>query len=172
MLREVPRRLSFADLTMDYDGTAGTLAQVVNGEIAPVLERAPRRRFAYQDVEGRQALFNEYDGENGTLSIGKLTCTPNTDCARQYYEPVAIARGVHHPSHAFLDETEAFLPGIGFLDHYDTEHETGRFQYSNLELGFTSIVSEGVSDFTYAGNGILYAVPFGEGAGIWLARAK
>jgi hypothetical protein len=83
-----------------------------------------------------------------------------------------VARGVHHPGHAFLDETDEFLPGIGFLDHFDTKTGTGRFQYRNLELGFTSVVSEGVSDFVFAGNGILYAVPFGEGAGVWLARAK
>ena len=171
VMRDSPN-VSFADLTMDYDGTAGTLAQLVNGELVPVLERVPTQRFAYKDVNGRQALFSDFDGKNGTLSIGELACTPGTDCARQYYVPHAVARGVHQYSHAFLDETEAFLPGIGFLDQYDDELRTGRFQYSNLELEFTSIVSEGVSDFTYAGNGILYAVPYGEGAGIWLARAK
>jgi hypothetical protein len=171
VLRESPG-VNFADLTIDYDGTAGTLAQLVHGEVLPVLERVPRRRFAYTDVQKRQALFSDFDGKNGTLSIGRPACTPGSDCERQYFEPVPVARNVHHPGHAFLDETEEFLPGIGFLDQYDEEHETGRFQYSNLELGFTSIVSEGVSDFTYAGNGILYSVPYGERAGIWLARAK
>lgn len=171
VLRESPG-VNFADLTIDYDGTAGTLAQLIGGEIVPILERVPRRRFAYTDIKKRQALFSDYDGKNGTLSIGRSACTPDTDCERKYFEPVPVARNVHHPGHAFLDETDAFLPGIGFLDQFDEEHQTGRFQYSNLELGFTSIVSEGVSDFTYAGNGILYSVPYGEGAGIWLARAK
>jgi len=171
VLRESPG-VSFADLTIDYDGTAGTLAQLVHGEVIPVLERVPRRRFAYTDFEKRQALFSDFDGKNGTLSIGRSACTPGSDCERQYFEPVTVARNVHHPDHAFLDESEEFLPGIGFLDQFDEEHQVGRFQYSNLELGFTSIVSEGVSDFTYAGNGILYAVPYGERAGIWLARAK
>ncbi|HEV8548306.1 MAG TPA: hypothetical protein VGQ57_04740 [Polyangiaceae bacterium] len=171
VLRESPG-VSFADLTVDYDGTSGTLAQLFQGEVIRLIPRIPRRRFAYQDVEHRQAIFSDYDGDNGTLSIGQEACTPGTDCARTYQEPVPVAYGVHHPGHAFLDETEAFLPGIGFLDQFDDELRTGRFQYSNLELGFTSVVSEGVSDFTYAGNGILYAVPYGEGAGIWLARAK
>jgi len=171
VLRESPG-VSFADLTIDYDGTAGTLAQLVHGEVVPVLDRVPRRRFAYTDIDKRQALFSDFDGKNGTLSIGHAACTPDSDCEREYFEPETIARNVHHPGHAFLDESEPFLPGIGFLDQFDEEHQTGRFQYSNLELGFTSIVSEGVSDFTYAGNGILYAVPYGEGAGIWLARAK
>jgi hypothetical protein len=171
VLRESPG-VNFADLTIDYDGTAGTLAQLYQGEVFPVLDRVPRRRFAYTDVQKRQALYNDFDGKNGTLSIGESACTPGTDCGRQYFKPTVVARNVHYPQHAFLDETEAFLPGIGFLDNYDEEHQTGRFQYSNLELGFTSIVSEGVADFTYAGNGILYTVPYGEGAGIWLARAK
>jgi hypothetical protein len=171
VLRESPGG-GLADLTIDYDGTAGTLAQLVHGEVLPVLERVPRRGFAYTDIEKRQALFSDFDGKNGTLSIGRSACTPGSDCERNYLEPVTVARNVHHPGHAFLDATEEFLPGIGFLDQYDEERQTGRFQYSNLELGFTSIVSEGVSDFTYAGNGILYAVPYGAGAGIWLARAK
>jgi hypothetical protein len=158
---------------IDWDGTAGTLAQVNSGTVYPVLERVPRHGYAYQDLHHRQALFSDYDGENGTLSIGELACAPGTNaCERQYYEPHPIAYGVHHPGHAFLDDTSDFLPGIGFLDEYDAEHGTGRFQYRNLELGFTSVVSDGVSDFVFAGNGMLYAVPYGEGAGIWLARAK
>jgi hypothetical protein len=164
---------SWADLMIDWDGTAGTLAQVNGGAVYPILERVPRRGYAYQDLHHRQALLSDYDGENGTLSIGELACAPGTThCERQYYVPHPIAYGVHHPGHAFLDDTVDFLPGIGFLDEYDPLHGTGRFQYRNLELGFTSIVSEGVSDFVFAGNGMLYAVPYGKGAGIWLARAK
>jgi hypothetical protein len=164
---------SWADIMMDWDGTAGTLAQINNGAAYPVLERVPRRGYAYQDLHHRQALLSDYDGENGTLSIGELACAPGTThCERQYYVPNPVAYGVHHPGHAFFDDTMDFLPGIGFLDEYDPVLGTGRFQYRNLELGFTSIVSEGVSDFIFAGNGMLYAVPYGEGAGIWLARAK
>jgi hypothetical protein len=172
VLRE-STNVAFADLMIDWNGTSGTLVQRVEGELFTVLERVPRRNFAYQDVHQRQALFSDFDGTNGTLSIGERACTPGSpNCAREYFVPRVVARGVHHPDHAFLDEKDEFLPGIGFLDQYDVERAIGRFQYRNLELGFTSIVSEGVSDFVYAGNGMLYAVPFGEGAGIWLARAK
>lgn len=164
---------NWADLMIDWDGSAGTLAQVNGESVYPLLERVPRQDFSYQDVYGRQALFYDYDGENGTLAIGHAACAPGADdCAREYYVPEPVAYGVHHPDHAFLDASAEFLPGIGFLDQYDDVHGTGRFQYRNLELGFTSVVSEGVSDFTFAGNGMLYAVPYGEGAGIWLARAK
>jgi hypothetical protein len=165
--------VNFADLMVDWNGTSGTLVQRVEGELVPVLTRVPRRGFAYQDAHQRQALFSDFDGKTGTLSIGERACTPGApSCDREYFIPHTVARGVWHGSHAFLDERDEFLPGIGFLDLYDEEHEVGRFQYRNLELGFTSVVSEGVSDFVYAGNGMLYAVPFGEGAGIWLARAK
>jgi hypothetical protein len=164
---------TWADVMIDWDGTSGTLAQVNYGTLYPLLEHVPRRDFSYQDVHQRQALFYDYDGTNGTLAIGEPTCSPGTShCERQYYAPEPVAQGVHHPDHAFLDAAAEFLPGIGFLDQYDEAHGTGRFQYRNLELGFTSTVSEGVSDFVFAGNGMLYAVPYGEGAGIWLARAK
>lgn len=165
---------SWADIMMDWDGDSGTLAQRVGRDLFPVLSGVPRRRYAYQDIHRRQALFSDFDGKNGTLSIGEPACsaTASAPCTRQYYVPRVVARGVHHPGHAFLEESDEFLPGIGFLDQYDEEHQVGRFQYRNLELGFTSIVSEGVSDFVFAGNGMLYAVPYGEGAGIWLARAK
>jgi hypothetical protein len=165
--------VGWADLMIDWDGTSGTLAQVNQGALYPLLEHVPQYDFTYQDVYQRQALFYDYDGENGTLAIGEAACSPGTtQCERQYYVPEPVATGVHHPDHAFLDASTQFLPGIGFLDQYDTTHGTGRFQYRNLELGFTSIVSQGVSDFLFAGNGMLYAVPYGEGAGIWLARAK
>jgi len=163
----------WADLLVDWDGTSGTLAQLNGGELYRLLEHVPRHGYAYEDVHGRRALFNDFDGENGTLSIGEAACSPGTThCEREYYVPHVVARGVHHPGHAFLDQEADFLPGIGFLDQYDVTSGTGRFQYRNLELGFTSIVSEGVSDFVFAGSGMLYAVPYGEGAGIWLARAK
>ena len=33
-------------------------------------------------------------------------------------------------------------------------------------------VSEGVADYVQPGSGLLYSVPYGDAAGIWLARAK
>ena len=71
-----------------------------------------------------------------------------------------------------MSQYSDFLPGIAWFTDWDDELQVGRFQYRNLELGFTSVVNEGVGEFLYAGNGLLYSVPFGEKAGIWLARAK
>jgi hypothetical protein len=137
-----------------------------------VLERVPRRRYAYDDGQ-YTALFSDFDGSLGTLSIGEEVCPPDPpNCAARYFAPNPVAYGVRHPRHRLFNEIGAWLPAIGYLTAFDEAQATGRFEYRNLELGFTSIVSEGVSDFLIAGNGILYAVPFGAGAGIWLARAK
>jgi hypothetical protein len=162
----------WAKLIVDWDGTSGTLAKAVEGQLIRVLERIPDRRYTYQDSQ-YVALFNDYDGSNGTLSIGRQVCPPDPpDCQAGYYAPEPVAYNVRHPRHRLFNEVGDWLPAIGYLTAYDKERATGRFEYRNLELGFTSIVSEGVSDFLMAGNGILYAVPFGDAAGIWLARAK
>jgi len=162
---------SWATLLIDWTGSYGTLAQVHDGVIRPIMERAPLRRHAYDDGE-YVALYNDFDGENGTLSIGSEVCPDPPGCSGSYYVPVPIARNVRQGKHRLLNESDDFLPGIGYLTDYDEETDTGRFEYRNLELEFTSIVNEGVSEFLVAGNGILYAVPFGERPGIWLTRAK
>lgn len=162
---------SWATLLMDWTGTYGTLAQVHDGVVRPIMERAPRRRHAYDDGE-YVALYNDYDGLNGTLSIGVEVCPDPPGCSGRYYTPQPIAYNVRQNRHRLLNESEDFLPGVGYLTDYDEATNTGRFEYRNLELEFTSIVNEGVSEFLVAGNGILYAVPLGERAGIWLTRAK
>lgn len=162
---------SWATLLMDWTGTYGTLAQVHQGVVRPIMERAPRRRHAYEDGE-YVALYNDYDGINGTLSLGVEVCPDPPGCSGRYYTPQPIAYNVRQNRHRLLNESEEFLPGVGYLTDYDEVTNTGRFEYRNLELEFTSIVNEGVSEFLVAGNGILYAVPFGERAGIWLTRAK
>jgi hypothetical protein len=64
------------------------------------------------------------------------------------------------------------LPGLLFLTNYDLDRGTGRLEYRNLELGFTALVNYGVSDYLVAKDEVLYAVPRGEGAGIWLVQGK
>ncbi len=165
--------LDWAPLLVDWNGTTGALARIVDDHVEHVMEGVPRRHYAYKDLHGRVAMFNDFDGTSGTLSIGVPTCDGGgTGCAHPYFTPSPIAHHVFHPRHDFLDSREDFLPGIAWLADYDSKRDTGRFEYRNLELGFTSIVNDGVSDFLYAGNGLLYSVPFGDRAGLWLARAK
>jgi hypothetical protein len=153
------------DLIVNWNGAVGDRARITDdGELEIFLEGVPRRDYEYVDVSRRwHAVFDESDdGITGTLSI-------DSSNSRTFANKRVIARGVRHPRHQFLD---VVLPGIAYVSNYDFVSDTGRLEYNNLELGFRGIVSEGVSDFIPAGNGILYTVPFGSARGVWLARAQ
>jgi hypothetical protein len=153
------------DLIVNWNGAVGDRARLTDdGELEIFLEGVPRRDYAYIDASRRwHAVLDESeDGITGTLSID------STD-SRTFANKRVIARDVRHPRHQFLD---VVLPGIAYVSNYDAVSDTGRLEYNNLELGFRGIVSEGVSDFIPAGNGILYTVPFGRSRGVWLARAQ
>ncbi|HVR19020.1 MAG TPA: hypothetical protein VMS65_04975 [Polyangiaceae bacterium] len=153
-----------SEFLVNFNGVVGDRARVTKeGELEILLERVPRRDYEYQDQTHRwRALFDESDGVTGTLSIDESGSTT-------YANRKVIARGVRHPRHQFLD---VVLPGIAYVSNYDPVTDTGRLEYNNLELLFRGIISEGVSDFIPAGNGILYTVPFGEARGVWIARAQ
>ena len=156
--------LDGSDLLVNFNGVVGDRARITEeGELEILLERVPRRDYDYQDQSRRwRALFDDSDGVTGTLSIDESGSTT-------FANRKVIARGVRHPRHQFLD---VVLPGIAYVSNYDPVSDTGRLEYNNLELLFRGIISEGVSDFIPAGNGILYTVPFGEARGVWIARAQ
>ncbi|HEX6765786.1 MAG TPA: hypothetical protein VF103_09925, partial [Polyangiaceae bacterium] len=153
-----------SDVIINWNGVVGDRARINDdGELEVLLERVPRRDYEYQDSSRRwRAIFDDSDGVTGTLSI-------DDSGSRTFANKRVIARRVRHPRHQFLD---VVLPGIAYVSNYDAETDTGRLEYNNLELGFQGIISEGVSDFIPAGNGILYTVPFGEARGVWIARAQ
>jgi hypothetical protein len=64
------------------------------------------------------------------------------------------------------------VPAIGYFTHYDEPSDTGRLDYRNLELQFTATVSEGVADYLSTPGGLIYSVPYGDGAGIWVVRSR
>jgi hypothetical protein len=154
-----------SELIVNWNGAAGDRARITeDGELEIFLEGIPRSDYEYLDSSRRwHAVFDESaDGVTGTLSI-------DSSNSRTFANKRVIARAVRHPRHQFLD---VVLPGIAYVSNYDYVSDTGRLEYNNLELGFRGIVSEGVSDFIPAGNGILYTVPFGSARGVWLARAQ
>lgn len=155
---------SSGDLIVNWNGTVGDRARLDDDdELEILLEGVPRRDYEYQDQSRRwRAIFDESNGITGTLSI-------DSSGSRTFSKKRVIARGVRHPRHQFLD---VVLPGIAYISNYDIETDTGLLEYNNLELGFRGIISEGVSDFIPSGNGLLYAVPFGEARGVWIARAQ
>ena len=172
-----PGESAWSRLVIDVDGTLADLAEIVDGEAVRVAFNVPRQRYAYMNrrndapLAGRLAWFQDVDGKTGTLSLaapdpkgGKL----DEQGHEPLYTSTPIARGVYTEQHSFMND----LPGFVYFTHWDDASRTGNLEYSNVELGFTAIVSEGVGDFLQPGSGLLYSVPFGQGAGIWLARGK
>ena len=64
------------------------------------------------------------------------------------------------------------LPGIAYYSDYDRELRTGTLVYRNLELKFTALLNYGVSDFVVAEDEVIYSIPYGESAGVWVVQGK
>jgi hypothetical protein len=164
-------------LVIEVDDERADLAELVNGELVTVAERVPRQRYAFApshpvpQFAGKMAWLEDYDGRSATLSIAgpdKSTGVVDDQRHEPLYTASAIAHGVYPFRNGFMND----LPGFVYLTHYDPATQTGTLEYSNAELGFSAIASEGVADYVQPGSGLLYSVPFGAGAGLWLARAK
>lgn len=161
-------------LIVDYDGVAGNLVAVSRDQVRVVAERVPFRGFEYGDRKSRwTALFSQFDGENGTLSIldGSLDSAESAYQASgtPAFELRTVASNVSYFRTAFLDFV---LPGILYLSDRDPVLDVGLLEYRNLELGFTAQIAQGVSDFIVTADDVIYSVPYGNAAGIWLLQAK
>jgi Ca2+-binding RTX toxin-like protein len=173
-----PAEPDWRRLVIDVDGTLADLAEVVDGAPHVVARNVPRRRYAYVQrasyapLYGSMAWYHDVQGDTGSLSLARKSDKPNAPLDDQGHEPVyegtLVARGVHLDAHGFLDD----LPGFVYFTHWDYATGTGRLEYSNVELGFSAVVGDGVADYLQPGTGLIYSVPSGEAAGIWLARGK
>jgi hypothetical protein len=172
-----PANPLWSRLVLEVDETRVDLAEVVGGEAVVVGRNAARQRYAYtaahpvSEFAGKMAWFLNLEGTEGTLAIAgpdKGSRVEDDQRHEQLYSSTTVADGVHVTRNGFMND----LPGLVFFTHYDARTGTGRLEYSNAELGFSAIVSEGVADYVQPGSGLLYSVPYGEAAGIWLARAK
>jgi hypothetical protein len=159
------------DLVIDFDGETGSFAlPTTGGGIAVVAERVVPRGFKSRDAKDRwTAVLQDVKETVGTLSI---TDHPlDFDQAAQTPGPPPnleiIARGALGRIHFVTS-----VPGIAYLTNYDAKLDVGRLDYRNLELRFTATVSNGVSDYVPTGDGVIYTVPFGGGAGIWHVRSR
>lgn len=160
-------------LVTDYDLLTGTGNYAIekNDRLGIIAERVPPFEFLIHDAKQRwTTIFHEFDGQFGQLSVvpGALAVqeTGNT-LVTPRLKPVA--KDVRHRRTRFMDTV---LPGVAYFTGYDAETDTSQLEYTNYELDFTSIVSGGVADFLLTPDSIIYTVPFGEHAGIWLVRAK
>jgi hypothetical protein len=161
-------------LIIDFDGTVGRLAAVSKDRLSVIAERVPVWGSEYRDRKDRwAAVFHEFDGHSGKLSI----LDGGLDAAEQAYVAAGVpdfplktvAPSVGYYRTAFLDFV---LPGVIYIANHDPERDVGLLEYRNLELGFTAQISEGVADFVVTADDVLYTVPYGNAAGIWLLQAK
>jgi hypothetical protein len=172
-----PAESAWTRLVVALDDTLADLVEVVDGQAVTVAHDVPRSRYAYVNhfdgnpLEGRLAWFHDLQGDYGTLSLAAPDPTSGV-LDDQGHEPLysatPVAHGVYNGGHGFM----ADLPGFVEFSSYDVTSGTGQLEYTNVELGFTATVSDGVSDYLQPGSGLLYTVPLGGAAGIWLARGK
>jgi hypothetical protein len=161
-------------LIVDFDGAVGKVAVASGDRLSVLAEGVPWHDFEYQDATKQwTVLFHDMDDGVGRLSVlqgglDELASVPPDDpLVMPGLSTVAsnvVARGT-----ASLNEV---LSGVSYLSAFDMKTRTGRLEYRNLELRFTAKVSEGVSDYVVAHDEILYTVPYGDDAGIWLAPGK
>lgn len=161
-------------LIVDFDGTVGSVAVTSGDRLQVLAERVPWQDFEYQDASKEwTVLFHDMQGPNGRLSmfrggIDALQGTP-PDSPLVAPELVEVASNVIALGTMSLDRV---LSGVVYLSDFDLSKRTGRLEYRNLELRFTARVNDGVADYVVADDEVLYTVPYGDEAGIWLAPGK
>lgn len=161
-------------LIVDWDGSSGSLAAVSGDRLVIVAERVPNDGFEFTD-ESREwtVLFHDWQGDSGRLSrfTGTLDALARTPVDAPFKSPELeeVAPSVGLSTTVSLG---ALLPGTMFLARYDAETGTGRLSYENAELRFKATVDLGVSDYLVTSDYLLYAIPFGDDQGIWLATGK
>lgn len=172
-----PTESAWTRLVVAVDDQLANLVEVVGGQPVTVAENVPRNRYAYLNrfegnpLQNQLAWFHDLAGETGTLSLAAPD--PSSGALDdQGHEPLyrgtAVAHDVFVAGHGFM----ANLPGFVYFSGWDDNSGTGNLAYTNVELEFSATVSEGVSDYLQPGSGLLYTVPFGNAAGVWLARGK
>jgi hypothetical protein len=148
-------------MLVHFDGAVGDMGIVTgDGAFTVLLPRVPRENYNYYSNPDLRnaAVFNEFDGHTGTLSLFATT----------YDDLETVATRVIHPHHGFI---ESLFPGVAWI-RSDGSADTGTLEYRNTRLVYTATVSEGVESFLPTTEGLIYAVPRGKGAGVWFADAK
>jgi hypothetical protein len=163
---------STGDLVTNFDGDTGQFALLAEGGLSVVSRRVPPHGFKARDPKNRwTAIIDDFSDKIGTLSITASTLD-FAEAARAPAPPPAlevIARGVLWDSRARFVPA---VPGIAYFTNYDQTRDIGRLDYRNLELRFTATISEGVAAYLETPGGLIYSVPFGDGAGIWVVRSR
>jgi len=160
------------DLITDFDGATGQFALLSDDGVSVVSRRVPPYNFKIHDSKNRwTAIIDDFQDSIATVSI----TASSLDFSEAARSPAAapdlevIARGVLWDYRA---QFVPALPGIAYFTNYDRERDIGRLDYRNLELRFTATVSDGVASYLPTPGGLIYSVPFGDSAGIWVVRSR
>ncbi|MFC1643113.1 hypothetical protein ACFL5O_10605, partial [Myxococcota bacterium] len=114
------------------------------------------------------AFILDSDGQTGTLAMTEPDFS-FLATALPLPEPRRIAERVPIFGFEFL-KTYA---GLLYLSDFDVDSEVGTLRAWNLELGATSRVSQGVSEYVeYPEAGVVYAVHTGSRTGVWFAEFR
>jgi hypothetical protein len=163
-------------LIVDYDGSLGKLAVASGDRLIVLTEGVPWPEFEYRDASKQwTVLFHDLSltKQSGTLSAfyGSLDALAATPIDQPFVAPTleTIAPNVGVFQSASLDQ---LLSGVIYLADFDPVRGTGRLEYRSMELRFTGLVNYDVSDYKVFQDQVLYAIPRGENAGIWLVAGK
>jgi hypothetical protein len=167
-------------LVVDFDGTLGKLAVTSGDRLLVLAEGVPWPAFEYRDTTNEwTALFHDLippgqaQGQNGQLSVfyGTLDSLQATPPSAPFTAPdlelIAPSVGVFR-----IAALGQVLSGVMYLADFDEQSGTGRLDYRNLDLRFTAHVNDNVSDYRVINDQVLYAIPRGDNAGIWLVSGK
>ena len=164
-----PRRL-----ITDFDGMLGNLAVTSGDRLLVLTERVLWQAYEYQDgTKQWTVLFDDSDGQTGRLSafaggIDGLQATP----PESPFEVPALESVASDVTAYRTGSLNEVLSGVIYFTDFDPQTGTGKLAYRNQELRFTARVNDDVSDYVVAHDEVLYTIPYGENAGIWLVAGK
>jgi hypothetical protein len=115
---------------------------------------------------GNAAITN-WNGTLGDLTL--LRYPPSSSVGPD--SPNVIASNVPVGKYRFF----RYMSALAYTDSWDDEHDVGRLNIRELDLETWTFVSDQVREFIeifWPWEGLMYIVPEGDQAGIWVTRAK
>ena len=163
-------------LIVDYDGSLGDVAVTSGDRLLVVAKRVPWQSFEYQDrTKDWTVLLHDVDEQTGhgrlSVQYTGLDELESTPPEQPFVAPElsAVASNVFVLGTSSLNDV---LSGVIYFTAFDVATRTGHLAYRNLELRFTADVNDGVSDYLVTHDEVLYNIPYGDDAGIWLVSGK
>lgn len=114
-----------------------------------------------------KATITGSDGTLGDLTL--LRYPPSSSAGPE--SPRVISENVPIGRYRFF----TYMSALAYTDSWDLEHEVGRLGLYQLDLEAKTFISDGVREFTeifWPWEGVMYVIPDGDRAGIWVTRAK